>query len=712
MNGQQQASFTAPHRDGLIGPEALVLHGRATLPEFPAPVFGDHSVTNWDLNCLGRPANRDRSWGRIQFAPLSGSWLITAKECALIALAPSHPALIDAQATCTHRPRGPVVVQRLVLGIKAIHSWARESGLPIDLDDWTSSNLEHAYRHATSLSKNGHDAVLTALKWIHLYRSVLTHVTYTDTPSYQWHSAPRRAPNKAFGLATDALEPETWRALLRAALAYVQVFSSDILLARAEYDRVTAKPSSKVEPGQTLRVDRILASRTAVIPVRRPPRADGEDAEQVVHWRLLGLMLSDGTNPIPAKFHGTRPSVSARRQQVVEHVRRGQWTLNGLYQPAAKLDGRDTPWAASLDGYRLGREESMLRTACYIVIAALTMMRDSEVQELRRDALTEHYGLPAIRSALVKGNPHRSHRLWWITQPVADAIVVLERLGDRDHLFGSVRQGSSATTPGFQAGALISQFLGHINGTIEHTGLPTIPAGRVSPHMLRRTMAQIAAQEPGGEIAAGIQLKHAFRRAMAGAITGGYTAEHDRWRSDFLGAESARAAQELATTLDLEGPESVTGPGADRVRGTINVAGGATQRRLLATFPNLLIGQFNVCLGDRQVAQCLSSTDGPDQPLALERCAPGRCANSLVTPKHRASWEAEAATYKRLLSQRRLDPHNREQLKGQLDAVQRVLGRSTNDGEGNSVPRSRRSDPRSDEPSSQRNRSKDRRGPD
>jgi hypothetical protein len=43
--------------------------------------------------------------------------------------------------------------------------------------------------------------------------------------------------------------------------------------------------------------------------------------------------------------------------------------------------------------------------------------------------------------------------------------------------------------------------------------------------MFRRTMAVITAQQPDGEIALGIQLKHAARRAVANGTTSGYASE-------------------------------------------------------------------------------------------------------------------------------------------------------------------------------------------
>ncbi|MET9831206.1 hypothetical protein ABZ078_18330 [Streptomyces sp. NPDC006385] len=36
----------------------------------------------------------------------------------------------------------------------------------------------------------------------------------------------------------------------------------------------------------------------------------------------------------------------------------------------------------------------MWRPACYVFVAALTAMRDSEIHEIERGALTQYYGAP------------------------------------------------------------------------------------------------------------------------------------------------------------------------------------------------------------------------------------------------------------------------------------------------------------------------------
>ncbi|MFD9223507.1 hypothetical protein ACFWDI_26705 [Streptomyces sp. NPDC060064] len=61
-------------------------------------------------------------------------------------------------------------------------------------------------------------------------------------------------------------------------------------------------------------------------------------------------------------------------------------------------DGTSGPWRTSITPQQLGAELRALQAACYVFATALSMMRDSEIQELQRGALAEHFGSPALRS--------------------------------------------------------------------------------------------------------------------------------------------------------------------------------------------------------------------------------------------------------------------------------------------------------------------------
>lgn len=654
-----------------------VLVGRQLLDGGASPTVGDDDVTIWDVNVLGRPANRGQSWGRIHFEPLTGSWLITAKTLVVLSLSPNHALFVESGTRVRHRAQSPSTARKFVKGVLVLKRCATELRMPSDLSRWTLSHFNRAYRHvATASNDYEHDLLIDTVRRLHQYRHLFEAVTYKGRPAAAAARARRAKPGGV--LATQPVEPVTWRATLHAAITYVCTFSKDILAARAEQRRLSSLSTRKSPPPDV--VDRYLSRPGLLVPVKTAP-ADPDTIDTVVNWRMLSLRLSDGSSE--QVFTGNKPQMRLRRSLVIAKVRLGEWTTASLHQPAERLSGRAEPWIESLDGARLSREEAMLRSACYIVIAALTMMRDSEVQSLRKGCLTSDHGIPAITGMQVKGHTHRPERKWWINDAVADAIRVLETLNDdTDYLFTSTRRTREERTAtiGFAAGVAIVAFVRHVNRNSERTGLPTIPTEQVTPHMLRRTMAMLAAQEPHGEIAAGIQLGHCFRRAMAGAITGGYTAEHKRWETEFLSQEAARAAQELAADITAEGVQQLRGPGAQRVEAAIGpvVADAGTSRRLLLHFPDLQVGAFNLCLGDRAVARCIDSASEAPQQLLLEQCQPDKCTNSVVLVKQQEGWREDLKTINGYLRQRRLSPELREQ----LTAKKRVIERALQDTEG------------------------------
>ncbi len=141
----------------------------------------------------------------------------------------------------------------------------------------------------------------------------------------------------------------------------------------------------------------------------------------------------------------------------------------------------------------LDPEIGALRTACYIIIAVTTLMRDSEIQEIEKGALTTYYGAPAIRSRLVKGHADAPDLLWWLHPVGAQAVEIAETLSDHEtHIFSSLREfpwtdRKSRHGAGIQAGEAIYTFIDHVNKHAAETGLQEIPKGHsvTGQHQLR-----------------------------------------------------------------------------------------------------------------------------------------------------------------------------------------------------------------------------------
>ena len=154
----------------------------------------------------------------------------------------------------------------------------------------------------------------------------------------------------------------------------------------------------------------------------------------------------------------------------------------------------------------------MLYAACYITIAFLSGMRDSEVKHLRRGCLRverDSDGRPyrwKLDGLAFKGekDPRGVAATWVIGEPAARAVSVLERLqpNDVDLLFTTLNHGpgSKATAPNtvLGVGTTIEQlnaFVIWVNDRCRELGrndvIPTVNGRpwRLTSRQFRRTLA-------------------------------------------------------------------------------------------------------------------------------------------------------------------------------------------------------------------------------
>lgn len=330
-----------------------------------------------------------------------------------------------------------------------------------------------------------------------------------------------------------------------------------------------------------------------------------------------------------------------------------------------------------------------LRNACFVLVVGLSMMRDSEIHEITKGSLVEHYGTPAIASTKLKHDPTLPIKHWWITEPLAEAIVVAEHLPDHpDRVFApiDVRQDSQRV----RGVGMLDSFIRHVNATREWTGLEEIPAGKVRPHMFRRTMAMLTDQFAGSEIALGIQLKHVATRALANRCTQGYAAGDAAWAEHLDSAIDAARFRRLEDLYQAhKGGEAIGyGPAADRMAGmfayihqTVQARGrdATVERALLRkTRISIRFGTLNHCAFDENNhagAACLEKAivpPGHHGPLQ-DRCRPDRCGNSIIGPEHLPIWDGEKRALLALLDTPGLAPCRKAALQRELADVEVVL---------------------------------------
>ncbi|MEU9464446.1 hypothetical protein [Streptomyces sp. NPDC048312] len=203
----------------------------------------------------------------------------------------------------------------------------------------------------------------------------------------------------------------------------------------------------------------------------------------------------------------------------------------------------------------------------------------------------------------------------------------------------------NCTEPGIQSEAEIDFFINGVNTIAHQHGLAKIPPSHVRSHMFRKTMSQLAGREPDSEIALGLQLKHAARRAFANRTTQAYAQMDASWAKEFDTELQQAAARKLVDLLRgrRQGERVAVGPGAarlhaglDKVIATIDndpqlraqIADERVEEALLADeFPNLHLATVNHCMFDALQAECRGELPENQRGLAplIGACQPARC---------------------------------------------------------------------------------------
>ncbi|MFE3901272.1 integrase [Streptomyces sp. NPDC059153] len=665
-----------------------VLSSHPLLPGAVSPVFGQHD--EWDLNgVLRRPANLVPAGWRLKFDAFTGVWNLRARELAMALLNPRHPKVVAAGIPAPRRPADPRTVISRMGPLRALAAWSQERDLPQDLRVWPE---HHLHVHVVGLKEGrsiatvvGHVALIREL---HRYSPVLTGGGLTRDP---WLGMSSRAaagvPASADRtLSTPVIPPEVWFPLIRAAWTYIDVFAPDILRAR-ERERQLRAEATVTSKGAEGRLKAWLADPRNLVPLHDDLHPFRSTEAGQIHWDLLSLLIGiDRQAHIFHKPRGLRPIVT----QAVARGQCGTASLLPEYAQVRRADGTTGSWSRGLAARNLARETQMLRIACYIFVVALSMMRDSEVQEVLKGSVVEHFGAPAVISAEVKDEEDFPRKHWWIIEPVARALALAEEITPHpERLFTGIGADSRKSEP-FTAAAGIKVFAQHVNVRTASTGLEPIPPERVSPHMFRRTMAMLTDQFPGSEIALGIQLKHVASRALANRTTQGYAASAASWGKHLDSAIEAARFRGLHELFDAHKANEPIGfgPGAEQLIQTFDKirdraaaqSGDATVEHTLLKQSRISIrfGTLNHCLFDAANpagAVCLDNTvipTGHTGPLQ-DRCRPGRCGNSMIGPQHVEIWTSEEQSLTKLLESRRLAPGHRAALEQQRNEARAVL---------------------------------------
>ncbi|WP_410598073.1 integrase [Amycolatopsis sp. lyj-23] len=667
-----------------------VVQSHPLLPDARPLLFGQRD--QWNLNgVVERPVNQYAANYRVSFAGLSPAWNLRAREMVMIWLNPRHPAVLAAGVHLKPQPREPRTTALRAGTMRTLAGWAETEGLPADLSRWDVEDFHRyidAQRQRLTLSSvNEHVVVIKAL---HEFGPALA---CGGLPADPW---PGRPASHVLGirdtgeLTTPVIPPETWFPLVRSAWTYIDVFGPDILRALALWQGLQATARTYDTAELTPLVTAWLADPQHRVPVR--PAAAGDPAAAAVNWSVLTTMIG-ATNNV---FNTGNPAGRHRRSLVLDAVAAGR-TQPGLLNDLTEVtrpDGTRGPWHHCLHPLQLWFEAVALRNACYIFVAALSMMRDSEIRQITHDSVVQHYGSPAVVSTKRKRDPGLPARHWWIIEPAATAIFTASQLSLHPNLaFGRVRDGGD--DEGFASQYAIDSFIRRVNTYRRYSGLPVIPDGRITPHMFRRTMSMLTRDHPGSEIALGIQLKHVTTRALANRATQGYANAAPAWARHLDDALSTTQFQRLQDLYDAHrrGESVGYGPAADRIRDTFDSVIRASEQAqhgdarveydlLRKARISIRFGKLNHCTLDEANpvgAKCLENTVVPAGhygPL-VDRCQPARCGNSLFGPEHVPAWRIEEQNLLTLLDIPKIAPCRKTALRRELDDVRAVLRKVT-----------------------------------
>jgi hypothetical protein len=675
-----------------FAPDEPVLQSHPLISGATVPAFADTTV--WPMNAVRKPANLPWSNWKLNLSFLEPVWNLRTREIAMALLNPEHPVVQDA-GLHLGEPADPRTVCGLGYRMAALADWAGRRGLPAALPDWQLDDarafIDHR-RGETSAASVRNDVGLIRL--LHQFGPLLTGGGLAADP---WPGKTSRqvAKVKRKAVSTANIQPELWFALVKAAWTYVHDLAPDILTAQRRYQELL---DASVRDGRDLdeRLDAYLADPANKIPVHTA--AAGLSRAGQVNWNLLSVLV--GAHP-DYGFHSNRSSQRVQRLRARVLAEASRTVAGGLlarHRNVVRRDGTTGPWHPGLCPRTLPLECIALRGAAYILVAATSMMRDSEIREITRGSVVEYYGAPAVVSVKRKHDPDRPREHWWITEPVAEAIAVAEALSTHPDLVFVADRGRYGE--GFTSSVIVRSFITHVNKGTDHHGLH-IPPGRATPQMFRKTMAMLTGIEPGAEIALGIQLKHAVTRVLANRVTQGYAASDTNWAKLLDTAlDEARFAKLSEFYDDHHAGKTIGfGPGADRLTATFDAIkqsahdlvdrGAARQGDARVEYDllrkariSIRFGQLNHCTLDKNNpagAKCMEGDviipGGHRGPL-IDRCQPDRCANSIIGPAHLPIWKAEKTSLLKLLSATKLPPARRALLERQHQDVQAVIDRA------------------------------------
>ncbi|MGW0561639.1 hypothetical protein ACWDZ4_13720 [Streptomyces sp. NPDC003016] len=564
-----------------------------------------------------------------------------------------------------------------------------------DLRVLEAPRLRDVERHhlTAALALWKRESVHTAAAMVRLLQHVAAHGRFLTRDRLDLVPWDGRSAKAVAGLSkptentTPRIPEDAMRALLSAALFYVETASLDIFAAQDELARLGEQHSRRGKAGdgeirhrledfieQRRSAGRGLPALPLALAHTKPEARIIDGVVQAPNLRMLTLLLRAG------HIHHQLPRILEAGQEL-------GWEEGGLGTRISPWPATGRRWRPEMSPATLAGEIVSLRVACWIVIAYLSGMRDVEVRELGRDCAFIEPGADGRLRYKVRGRVFKGRRLsgdeeeWVVLDVVHRAIDVLLRINDDPtHLFGytggpNVGYVMLRAVPG-----RLAVFCAHLDDLFGTEEGPYIPPFTAQPAVLEDSLDDVAAACHGPEVpvdgeAEGTQLlpwafnTRQFRRTLAwhiahqpfGVVAGTRQYKHAAYAifEGYAGTSASGFADEVAADqtvakLDYvedlfhdwnEGGRSVGGAAQrieaefDRIRAETGDLPGvvSSPTRLRAMLRHLTRtlhpGMLNDCFHQAETAVCNKRAKSPGRPLPmLSMCL--QCPNSRRSAVH------------------------------------------------------------------------------
>lgn len=598
----------------------------------------------------------------MDFTIVPPRWRRLAKEYLAALLLPGHKAV----AVLPHAHRNPLGLSTSNSRLANLASWLHW------LDERGVTSLREvgqhecdAYLHADGQLVPNAISMARVIIELAMYSELFTDDCYApEFRPFNGRSANQVVGNKAGGEnSTPPVAQEILQPLLAAALYIVDTLGPHVVTLRRQ--RLQQTQAIRAMPASRLG-DHIDSLRAAVrrhvddgeaLPIvstseRRRRLAIGWSADDPLFTVAFAPLAQEiGVKQLHNPWwEALRPDLEAAVAAVgVDHP----FARHAALVPRADHAG-EVGWTEPLSERQSRYLEATTLAACVIVVAAVSGMRMSELNELNVGCSTVDEVRPGFQRYRLASRIVKRQQMggvadeWVVVREAHQAVSLVEQLIDDD----------TVGAPLFRTLSFASRynsFRTWVNSAMgQRLGLQPIPDGVVTLRMLRRTLAIELAYRPAGLLAAKIHLKH-----VSVATTEGYAGRPGGAQAKLL-AEIGQHEQDRNMELLLEEWRNYqdgvmpAGPGArelveffDGVDGKLAQSAPKTAatdqevRSLLTKRAKVLhLGTGNYCwFSDPSKALCLKLAGTPqaDRPL-IGMCDSARCPQATHHPRHRPVW--------------------------------------------------------------------------